>query len=263
MGKVRINTIGDENLEKQQKVKAEKRKTTKKTPSAGASASPEFEQRQSKAMADKKKQNIKGEQQGEKKERKETKEIPAAKNVEKTSSASVVKKVTNAGSKRSEKYQAIAKLVDITKIYPLSEALELLPKLHLSKFDETVELHINTHQTGISGNTTLPHGTGKQIKVAILAPNTDQKAADALLKQIESGTLLFDVLIATPDAMPKLAKVARVLGPRGLMPNPKNGTITTKPDEAAKQFAGGQINFKTESKTPVIHLSVGKLSFKK
>jgi large subunit ribosomal protein L1 len=81
------------------------------------------------------------------------------------------------------------------------------------------------------------------------------------VKKIETGTIDFDVLLATPDAMPKLARVARILGPRGLMPNPKSGTVTTKPEEVAKKFQGGQINFKTEAKFPILHMIVGKLSF--
>jgi large subunit ribosomal protein L1 len=92
-------------------------------------------------------------------------------------------------------------------------------------------------------------------------PHEDASAADELVKKIESGTIDFDILIATPDAMPRLARVARVLGPRGLMPNPKNGTVTPKPDEAAKKYAGGQINYKTEAKFPILHLVVGKVSF--
>ncbi len=81
------------------------------------------------------------------------------------------------------------------------------------------------------------------------------------MKKVETGKIDFDILIAAPDAMPKLARVARFLGPRGLMPNPKNGTVTPKPQEVAKKFEAGQINFKTEAKSPILHLSVGKVSF--
>lgn len=153
----------------------------------------------------------------------------------------------------SPKYQDAAKLVEKGKTYKVAEALELLPKLTVAKFDETVELHINTVTTGIAGNMTLPHGTGKSVRVAI--------ATDEVIAEIEKGNINFDVLIAEPTIMAKLAKVARILGPRGLMPNPKNGTVTPKPEEAAKKFEGGQINFKTESKFPLLHLSVGKVSF--
>ena len=107
--------------------------------------------------------------------------------------------------------------------------------------------------TGISGQITLPHGTGKQTRVAI--------ADEKLIAEIEKGIINFDVLVAEPQMMAKLAKVAKILGPRGLMPNPKNGTITPKPEEVAKKYAGGQINFKTEAKAPIMHLTVGKISF--
>jgi large subunit ribosomal protein L1 len=86
-------------------------------------------------------------------------------------------------------------------------------------------------------------------------------ADDKLIAEVEKGIINFDVLVAEPAMMAKLAKVAKVLGPRGLMPNPKNGTITPKPEEVAKKYAGGQINFKTEAKAPIIHLTVGKVSF--
>lgn len=228
MGKIRVNTIGDESLEQEQKVKAEKRKTAK------------AENAEKPVVTE----------DAEKVQKAQKKQTP----VESTSASKNV---------RSKKYQSVSIKVDKNKTYSLSEALDILPEIHLAKFDETVELHINTPSTGISGSVVLPHGTGKQVRVAILAPAKDQKAADELLKEIEAGIINFDVLIATPDAMPKLGRLARLLGPRGLMPNPKSGTVTTKPDEVAKKFAGGQVNFKTESKAMVMHLSVGKLSFTK
>lgn len=162
---------------------------------------------------------------------------------------------------RSENYKKAVALVDKSKHYGVKEAIELLDKTHLSKFDETVELHINTNAAGLSGQVTLPHGTGKTLRVAIIAPAKDAKAADALLKEIEAGKINFDVLVATPDAMPKLARVAKVLGPKGLMPNPKNGTISPNPEAVAKSYEGGQMYFKTEAKMPVMHVAVGKLSF--
>jgi len=162
---------------------------------------------------------------------------------------------------KSASYQKVATLVDKNKTYKLAEALVLLNQIKRAKFDETVELHINTTEKGISGSLTLPHGTGKSIRVVIANQSSDPTQVEELVKKIESGKIEFDVLIATPDTMPKLARVARVLGPRGLMPNPKNGTVTTKPDDVAKKFEGGQFNFKTESKFPILHLAVGKISF--
>lgn len=153
----------------------------------------------------------------------------------------------------SNKYNDLSASLNRTKIYPLTEALELLGKMQRGKFDETVELHINTLTTGVSGNVTLPHGIGKKTRVAV--------ADDKLIAEVEKGTINFDILVATPDMMPKLAKIAKVLGPRGLMPNPKNGTITEKPEDVVKKYEGGQINFKTETKNPLLHLTVGKMSF--
>jgi large subunit ribosomal protein L1 len=163
------------------------------------------------------------------------------------------KRVKEQKAFHSEKYEKLLEEVNRTKNYVLSEALELLGNLQRKSFDETVELHINTITTGISGQITLPHGTGKTTRVAI--------ADDKLIAEVEKGIINFDVLVAEPAMMAKLAKVAKVLGPRGLMPNPKNGTITPKPEEVAKKYAGGQINFKTEAKAPIIHLTVGKVSF--
>lgn len=145
------------------------------------------------------------------------------------------------------------KLVSKSQTYPLDKAVSLLVQFKTGKFDETVELHVNVKEQGTSGTIALPHGTGKTLRIKI--------ADDELLTAVEKGNIDFDVLVATPDMMPKLAKVARVLGPRGLMPNPKNGTVTTNPDEAVKKLSGGETRFKTESKAPVIHLIIGKLSF--
>ena len=125
--------------------------------------------------------------------------------------------------------------------------MAILPKLQRAKFDETVELHINTKENGISGNVILPHGTGREIRIAIANAAIDEKGVEELVKKIDSGGIDFDILIATPDSMPKLARVKKILGPRGLMPNPKNGTVSSKPDEVAKKFQGGQINFKTDN----------------
>lgn len=190
----------------------------------------------------------------------EATEEPAEKKKAKKTSKYAAKQKSKT-RERSENYQKASQLIDKSKLYSTKEALALLDKAHLAKFDETVELHINTTAAGISGQVTLPHGTGKNVRVTILNPNKDPKAADALLKEIESGKISFDILIATPDAMSKLARVAKVLGPKGLMPNPKTGTITTNPEAVAKQYEGGQMYYKTESKTPVMHAAVGKLSF--
>ncbi len=154
---------------------------------------------------------------------------------------------------RSKKYQALAQMVDKKKSLTVSEALLLLEKLQRKTFDEAVELHLNTSDPKVSAQTTLPHGTGKALRVAI--------ASDDLIAEVEKGTVNFDILLSNPAMMPKLAKVAKILGPKGLMPNPKAGTITNNPEEAAKKYEGGLTFIKTESKAPIIHIAVGKVSF--
>jgi large subunit ribosomal protein L1 len=164
-----------------------------------------------------------------------------------------VKKTTSSKKTHSKSYSAVKEKVEAKKTYSVSEGIELLKKLQRAKFDETVELHITTIEQGVSGQITLPHGTGKKTKVVI--------ATDEVLAEVEKGKIDFDILVAEPAMMPKLAKVARILGPKGLMPNPKNGTVTANPQELVKKYEGGQINFKTEAKAPIIHLTVGKASF--
>jgi large subunit ribosomal protein L1 len=134
----------------------------------------------------------------------------------------------------------------------------LLRKINLTKFDGTVEVHINTLEKGLRGKVTLPHGTGKKVRVRI----ADGSNIDELIAEVEKGKIDFDHLIAHPQVMPKLAKVAKFLGPKGLMPNPKAGTISTDPEKVAEKLKGGEIAWKTETDFPIIHQVVGKLSFK-
>lgn len=143
--------------------------------------------------------------------------------------------------------------VSKTQSYTLDQALEALKKFKKAKFDETVELHMNVKEKSTSGQVTLPHGTGKTLVIKV--------ADDAVIAEVEKGKITFDVLVATPSMMPQLARVAKVLGPRGLMPNPKNGTITENTDEAVKKLSAGQISYKTEPVSPIIHIAVGKVSF--
>lgn len=234
MGKIRVKALGDEEQEKKQQEEARKRAEAKKA----------------------EKQNVASAEAGEIVESGSEKENEAVK--EAVKKKPVLKDALKSAS-HSKKYREKAELVDKNKVYKLSEALEILPKVNLASFDETVELHMNTAGS-VSGAVTLPHGTGKQVRVAI-ADGSNVKEVEDLVKKIEGGTIDFDVLIATPDAMPKLARVARVLGPRGLMPNPKSGTVSPKPEEVAKKFAAGQMNFKTEAKAPILHMVVGKISF--
>lgn len=153
---------------------------------------------------------------------------------------------------RGKRYEEARKLVDRTKTYSLTDAIGLLKKMKLSKFDESVELHLVVDETGLKGETELPFSTGKIVKVTVVD--------DKILSEIEKGKLDFDVLVTHPSFMPKLAKFAKVLGPKGLMPNPKAGTISPKPEEIVKKFSKGLLKWKTEPKAPLIHQMIGKVS---
>lgn len=155
---------------------------------------------------------------------------------------------------RSKKYQEISKDLDRTKTYPLNEALDIVKKLSYSKFDATLEAHINTAATGIRGLVTLPYASGRKLRILTF------EGSDEIIEQINKGKIDFDLIITTPEWMPKLTKVARILGPRGLMPNPKNGTITDDLKKTAESFQAGKTEYKTEPKAPVIHIAMGKLT---
>lgn len=153
-----------------------------------------------------------------------------------------------------KKYLIARMMIDKNKVYPLFEAIELIKKASFTKFDGTFEAIINATEKGIRGSVVLPHGTGKEVRVKI--------ADDELVKNLEGGGKIdFDILVAHPSMMGKLAKVAKILGPRGLMPNPKTGTIGPEPEKLAIALSKGQIQYKTESDFPIIHSSFGKVSF--
>lgn len=153
---------------------------------------------------------------------------------------------------RGKKYLAARKLIDINKFYPLKDAVELVKKISLSKFDGKVEAHLTVTETGNLGEITFPHLKTAAKKIVILN--------DTILEEIKANHINFDVLIATPATMPKLLPFARILGPKGLMPNPKSGTLTDKPDEAVKRLSIAKTQIKTEAKAPVIHTVVGQVS---
>jgi large subunit ribosomal protein L1 len=176
-----------------------------------------------------------------------------------------------------KKYRAAAEQVDRMKLYGLAEALELAAKTATTKFDSSVELHINLGidprqaDQMVRASVVLPHGTGKTIRVAVFADGEAAEKAKAagadlvgtteLLADIEAGKLNFDMLIATPDKMATLGKVAKVLGPRGLMPNPKSGTVTPDAAKAVTEAKAGKVEFRTD-KQAIVHQAVGKVSFK-
>ena len=177
--------------------------------------------------------------------------------------------------KRSKKYKKVEKLVEENKVYTIEEACKLLPKISISKFDSSVEIHINLalsdkqKKESIKGSTTLPHQVGSSAKVAVVttpenmdkASKADMSGGDDLIKKIEEGFNDFDILIATPDIMPKMATLGKILGPKGKMPNPKNGTITTDIEKTIESYKKGKLDFKADSQQGM-HAPVGKASMK-
>ena len=165
-----------------------------------------------------------------------------------------VQKKANVSKKvRGKKYLEAKKKFGEVKKMKLAEAVELLKKAKYVSFDESVDVHMNVEKTGLRGEVELPHSTGKTVRVAIVN--------DAVLEQLANGKIEFDILVTHPSFMPKLARYAKVLGPKGIMPNPKAGTVSTNPEEVAKKFMKGTLRWKTEPKFPLIHQMIGKLSY--
>ena len=178
--------------------------------------------------------------------------------------------------RRGKKYQAAAKLVDTQTVYALTDALDLAVKTNPAKFDASVEVHVRLGvdprqaDQNIRATVSLPNGTGKTIRVAVFAPESEHAAAkkagadvigdEDFLKQLDKEVLDFDTLIATPQYMPKLGKYARLLGPRGLMPNPKAGTVATDVAKAVTEAKAGKVEYRVD-KQAIVHLSIGKVSF--
>ncbi len=178
--------------------------------------------------------------------------------------------------KVSKRREALLKKIDKTKQYSVDEAVATLKDLKSAKFDETVEVALNLNvdprhaDQMVRGSVVLPHGTGKKVRVAVFAKDAkadEAKAAGAdivgsteLIEQIQAGNINFDTVISTPDMMGVLGKVARILGPKGLMPNPKTGTVTMDVAKAVENAKGGQVNFRVDKKGN-IHAGIGKVSF--
>jgi large subunit ribosomal protein L1 len=175
-----------------------------------------------------------------------------------------------------KRYQDAAKLIDRTQTYPIGEAVALARQTSNVKFDASVEAHLRLGvdprhaDQMVRGTVALPHGTGKVVRVAVfaqgekaqeaLAAGADEVGAEDLVKKIEAGWLEFDVAIATPDTMGQVGRLGRILGRRGLMPNPKAGTVTFDIERAVKEVKGGRVEFKVD-KGAIIHVPFGKASF--
>jgi len=178
--------------------------------------------------------------------------------------------------KKSKRCRKNLELVDRTKFYPVAEAAAILKKTAPAKFDETVELHIRLGvdpkkaDQQVRGTVSLPHGTGKTLRVAVLAKGEKVKEAEAagadlagsndLVEKIAGGFLEFDVLVATPDIMREAGKLGKVLGPKGLMPNPKAGTVTADVAKAVREIKAGKIEYRVDD-AGICHLGIGKIRF--
>ncbi|MFP5503231.1 MAG: 50S ribosomal protein L1 [Candidatus Sericytochromatia bacterium] len=179
-------------------------------------------------------------------------------------------------AKLSKRQKAVYEQVDRQATYSADEALDLVKKTATAKFDETVEAHfrlgINTRHADqqVRSTVVLPAGTGKTVRVAVItkgervkeaeAAGADVVGSDELIPKIEGGWMDFDILIASPDIMGALGKLGKVLGPRGLMPSPKAGTVTTEVGRAVKEFKAGKVEFRAD-KQGIVHVPVGKASF--
>ena len=179
-------------------------------------------------------------------------------------------------AKRGKKYLEAVKLYDRTKKYSLEEAVELVKKTNVAKFDATVEVAFRLNidprkaEQNLRGAVSLPHGTGKTVRVLVIAKSA--KAQEALaagadyagdaeyIEKIKGGWFEFDTIIATPDMMGELGKLGRILGPKGLMPNPKTGTVTMNVEQTVKEFKAGKVEYRTD-KVGNIQVPVGKVSF--
>jgi large subunit ribosomal protein L1 len=178
--------------------------------------------------------------------------------------------------KRSKRYKELEKLIEPGKDYPLEEAVKLVKQTAKAKFDETVEIAVRLGidprhaDQVVRGTVTLPHGTGRTVRVLAIAKGPKQKEAEdagadyvgfeEYIQKIQEGWLDFDVVIATPDVMGQVGKLGRILGPRGLMPNPKSGTVTMDVGRAVKEVKAGKIDFRND-RYGIVHAAIGKVSF--
>ena len=179
--------------------------------------------------------------------------------------------------KKGKRYESASALVDNTKLYEVKEALELIEKMPKTKFDQTVELHVRLGVDSkhadqqVRGTVVLPHGTGKSLRVLVFAKGDKAKeaeeagadfvGAEELVPKIEKDNWFdYDVIVATPDMMGIIGRLGKVLGPKGLMPNPKSGTVTMDVKKAISEIKAGKVEYRLD-KTNIIHLGFGKVSF--
>lgn len=216
------------------------------------------------------------EAKAEKEARKESGDTSPQVEVDENRKKGPAPKIRSRLERRGKNYRKVAEKIEVERVYTLTEALKLATETNPAKFDASVEIHVRLGvdprqaDQNIRSTVSLPHGTGKTIRVAVFAPEAEHanaKAAGAdivgdetFLKQLDKEILDFDTLIATPQYMPRLGKYARLLGPRGLMPNPKSGTVSTDIKRAVTEAKAGKVEYRVD-KQATIHLAVGKVSF--
>jgi large subunit ribosomal protein L1 len=260
---------------KTEKAKKAEKKEIKEAEIVAEAAPVKEEKVEPKTTAKAGKRSSKAVKEAEDKQAKEERKITKAESP--VEAKKLAKKPTRPKAERAgKKYREAVKLIEKDKLYTLAEALDLATKTSPTKFDGTVELHINLGvdprqaDQNVRGTVGLPEGTGKSAVVAVLTEaDDDKKAKDAgadlvgaeqILAALDKEQIEFDILIATPNLMPKLAKYARLLGPKGLMPNPKSGTVATDVAKAVKEAKAGRVEYRVDS-AGIIHLGVGKVSF--
>lgn len=227
---------------------------------------------EAKATAKAGKRSAKGLAEAEEKQAKEERKAHAdeAKAAEAEKPKQQAKPARTRLERQGKNFRKAAELVDKSKAYALTEAIELATKTSPVKFDASVELHINLSvdprqaDQNIRDNLVLPAGTGKTVKIAVFddakVEGVDLSGVENVIKALEKGEINFDILIATPAQMPKLGKYARMLGPRGLMPNPKSGTVTNDVAKAVSEAKAGRVEYRVDS-TGIVHVAFGKVSF--
>jgi large subunit ribosomal protein L1 len=230
------------------------------------------EAKEEKVIAKAGKRSAKSLKEAEEKQAKEERKAQAAETEGEEKPKQSVKPARSRLERRGKNFRKVAEFIEKDKVYQLGEAVNLALKTNPVKFDATVEVHINLNvdprhaDQNLRDNLVLPAGTGKKIRVAVFADeNTegaDLSGIEELTKQLDKGIMNFDILIATPVNMPKLGKYARALGPRGLMPNPKSGTVTNDVAKAIAEAKAGRVEYRIDS-TGIVHLGVGKISFGK
>jgi large subunit ribosomal protein L1 len=231
----------------------------------------------SKTLAKAGKRSAKSVKETEEKQAKEERKSQTKEEAEEPKKAKMAQKPARSRlERRGKNYRKLAEKIDKSKSYSLKEALDLAVKTSPVKFDAAVEIHLNLNvdprqaDQNIRGTVSLPEGTGKTVRVAVFGEADDVAVAkkagadiaqgDELLQQLDKGVIDFDILIASPKVMAKLGKYAKVLGPKGLMPNPKSGTVSADVAKAVKEAKAGRVEYRVDS-TGIIHNSVGKVSF--